>query len=125
MRKRIDDGRQVVLVECYVSAPDEAALRAAATRATAASAALTSAGTSVEYLGALLVAADEAAFHLFMSPDIDAVIEASRQAGLRVERVSQALAVWIGTGGVSRAQAISVGGEVEGAIGHPPRQLGP
>ena len=106
----ISSGRELVLVECYVSGPGEDTVHATADRIAGACNALTSSGTTVDYLGALFVAADEAAFHLFAAGDVDAVVEASRQAGLRVERV---------------VQAVSVGGEVQGAIGHPSRQLCP
>lgn len=106
----MDGERQVVLVECYVATPGESDLHATAERAIAACVEMARAGTTVEYIGALFVAADEVAFHLFAAPDIDAVMAASQRAGLRVERV---------------VEAVSVSGELEGAISHPPCQLGP
>lgn len=120
--EQVDNPRQAFLVECYVSAPSEADLQTLAARATAACAWMTSSGTTVEYLGALLVAADEVEFHLFVAPDIDAVMAASHRAELRVERVVEALAV---SGRPSpNTQPISIGGEVEGAVGDLSRQLG-
>ena len=115
----IQGGRDVILVECYVSVEEAADVHAAAERASVACADLTASGRPVHYLGALLVAADEAAFHLFAAPDVATAMEASRRAQLRLERIVQAVAV------PPSAAALSVGGEVEGAIGHPSRQLGP
>ncbi|MEO8247517.1 MAG: hypothetical protein ABI622_10410 [Chloroflexota bacterium] len=125
MSEWVDNERQVVLAECYVAAPNGGELRAAAARARAACLELTSAGSSVEYLGTLFVAADEAAFHIFAAPDAEAVMEAGRRAGLRVERIVQAVAMAATPSRTSEAQPLSVGGEVEGAVGHPSGELGP
>lgn len=50
-------------------------------------------GRDVDYLGALFVAADEAVFHRFRARHVDLVIEASRRADLKFERVVESIGV--------------------------------
>ena len=54
---------------------------------------LQSRGGAIEYLGALLVAADEAVFHAFAAGEEAAVAEASARAGLRHERIVESVAI--------------------------------
>ena len=68
------------------------------------------AGGEVRYLGAVLVPDDEMGFHLFAAANLDGVLEATHRAGLRVERVVQALAVGV---------------EAEGPVAHQAGEVGP
>jgi hypothetical protein len=72
----------VFLVECFAPASGDDATPEAARRVAEACVAF-----ATRYLGAVLVPGDEVAFHLFAAADADAVLEASRRANLRVERV--------------------------------------
>jgi hypothetical protein len=81
------------LVECY--SPDLARedVESAARRAVEASASLRSERCTVEYVGAILVPADEVVFHVFAATSAAAVREASVRAGVRFERVVESVAV--------------------------------
>ena len=68
------------------------------------------AGTDVRYLGAVVVPDDEVGFHLFTATDVNGVLEATRRAALRVERVVEALAIAV---------------EADGPVAHAPREIGP
>jgi hypothetical protein len=48
---------------------------------------------AIDYLGALLVAGDEAVFHAFRADDPGLVESASRRAGLRYARIVESVAV--------------------------------
>lgn len=90
-------GAQAVFVaECYAPASGVDAAAAGLVRVGAACADLRAAGAEVVYLGALIVPDDELAFHIFVAPDAGDVQQASRRAGLRVERVVQSVAVCFG-----------------------------
>lgn len=80
------------LVECFDGSLGTGAAAGASDRLRSACAELRAAGTAVEYLGALLVPQDELVLHLFVSPGTDGVLEASRRADLRVERIVESLA---------------------------------
>lgn len=58
-------------------------------------------GTDVRFLRAILLPADETCFYLYRSESPDAVREAAIRAGLRLERIAEA---------VSRAQGRKKGG---------------
>lgn len=81
------------LVECYGPGIDEASVARSSDRARAAVEILRAEGNSIEYLGALLVVADEAVFHAFAATDESAVAEVSRRATLRHERIVESVAV--------------------------------
>jgi hypothetical protein len=84
---------QTYLVECYSPGIGREDVESAAERALDASAALRSEGCSVEYVGALLVPADEVVFHVFASTSVGAVREASSRAAVPFERVVESVAV--------------------------------
>jgi hypothetical protein len=77
------------LVELYVSRAEAETVELTSERARAAAAQLTGEGTSVHYLRSIYVPEDETCFHLFEGSSADAVREAARRAGLRVERLSE------------------------------------
>jgi hypothetical protein len=81
------------LVECYEPGVDDVAVAAAGARARVACAETGADNGSVEYLGALLVAEDEVVFHVFKARDAETVRHASRQAGLRFERVVESVTI--------------------------------
>jgi hypothetical protein len=81
------------LVECYSPGIGRADVEAAAGRAVEASAALRSEGCTVEYVGALLVPADEVVFHVFASASLGEVREASARAAVSFERVVESIAM--------------------------------
>ena len=81
------------LVECYAPGIDRTAVESAGERALAASAELRDEGCGVEYVGALLVPADEAVFYVFASECASAVREASARAAVPFERVVESVAV--------------------------------
>jgi hypothetical protein len=71
-----------LVVECFAPASDGPdAIGAAHSVAAACD------GLKITYLGALIVPDDELAFHVFAGNDGDSVLEASKRAGLRVERI--------------------------------------
>ncbi len=67
-------------------------------------------GLDIGYLGALMVADDEAAFHVFHAADVDTVLEACRRANLRVERV---------------VPSVLIAAQAERPVAHAPGQIGP
>lgn len=95
------------LVECYAPGIDEPAVAAAAACAREVVARLVEDGERLAYLGAVLVAEDEVVFHAFGANDPALVEQASREAGLRHERIVESVAVdgadpglgWRGTTG--------------------------
>jgi hypothetical protein len=80
------------LVECYWPGVSEETLIAAAQRARSATSALRRRGRDVEFLGSILVPADETVFALFTGCEAD-VRDASTRAGLPFERVLGSLHV--------------------------------
>jgi hypothetical protein len=81
------------LVECYSPGIARDDVESAGSRATEASAALRGEGCRVDYVGALLVPADEVVFHVFASGCAGAVREASLRAAVEFERVVESVAV--------------------------------
>lgn len=71
-----------LLVECFVPASGESDAIGVTERLAAACADL-----DIAYLGTLVVPVDEVAFHVFGGSDIDMVLAAGHEAGLRIERV--------------------------------------
>jgi hypothetical protein len=88
-----DGGGRTFLVECYKSGLDQAEVESAAERVATASAELRAEGHGVEYVGAILVPADEAVFHVFAAESADTVREASLRASVQHERVVESVAV--------------------------------
>lgn len=79
------------LVECYWPGLTVEAVEAADARARERAAALRAQGSSVRFLGALLVPGDEVAFFQFGGSSADEVARAAREAGLPLDRVVAAL----------------------------------
>jgi len=79
------------LVELYFSRTDGAAVERGAERARLAAEELTREGTPVHYLRSLFVPEDETCFFLYEAASADAVREAAGRAGLRFERVTEAV----------------------------------
>ena len=84
---------ETYLVECYSPGVVREDVESAAERALDASAALRSEGSCVEYVGALLVPADEVVFHVFSSTSVAAVREASSRAAVAFARVVESVPV--------------------------------
>jgi hypothetical protein len=84
---------QTYLVECYSPGIAREEVESAAARALDASEAMRGEGRCVEYVGALLVPADEVVFHVFASTSPGAVREASSRAAVRFDRVVESVAV--------------------------------
>ncbi len=81
------------LAELYLPRLRAGELDDAAARARAAAAAMRRDGTPVRYVRSLFVPEDETCFFLFEAPSAEAVAEASRRAGIAVERVVEAVQV--------------------------------
>jgi hypothetical protein len=79
------------LVECYSPGIVREEVESAAVRALDASAKMRGEGRSVEYVGALLVPADEVVFHVFASASAGDVREASSRAAVRFDRVVESI----------------------------------
>jgi hypothetical protein len=84
--------RTSYLVECYWPGVSEEALVAAVRRTRSATSALRRHGRDVDFLGSILVPADETVFALFTGCEAD-VRDASTRAGLPFERVLGSLHV--------------------------------
>jgi hypothetical protein len=80
------------VVECYWPGVSEEKLTAAARRADEAASALRELGADVDFVGSILVPADETVFCLFDGIEED-VREASERAGVPFERVLESLRV--------------------------------
>lgn len=87
--------RGVFLVESLTPAASEDASSGVADRVSTVCADLRAAGRDVTFLGVLIVPEDELAFHVFAAARSDVVLEASRRAGLRVERVVPSVAICV------------------------------
>jgi hypothetical protein len=85
--------RRTYLVECYAPGIDQPAVEAAATRARVAVASLQAGGSSIEYLGAWLVASDEVVFHSFRADGPELVRDASTSAALAFERIVESVGI--------------------------------
>lgn len=81
------------LVECFAPGVDDAAVEIAAGRARSAVELLRSAGQTIAYLGALLMAEDEVVFHAFRAADVGPVRSAAASAGLEFERIVESVGV--------------------------------
>jgi hypothetical protein len=79
------------LVEWYLPAAEHAGFRSVAHRLATAVAGIAAAGPPVSYLGAALSRPDEMAFCVLEGPGEDALAEAGRRAGLRFDRINEAL----------------------------------
>ena len=114
----------VFLVECYAPASVQAGACDVADRVDAACADLRATDVEVAYLGAVVMPDDELAFHLFTAADAGAVLEASRRAALRVERVVPSLAICHAEPIPTARQPLPVV-EPDRPVAHEPRQIGP
>jgi hypothetical protein len=85
--------RRTWLVECYGPAIDAASVAEASDRIRASIEVVRAGGVTIEYLGALFVAADEVVFHAFAAVDCGEVAEVSRRAGLAHERIVESVGV--------------------------------
>ena len=86
------DSSRAYLVECYWPGVNEEKLATAARRAHEAAVELGTSGRDVEFLGSILVPADETVFCLFEGAEAD-VRAASEQAGMPFERVLESLRI--------------------------------
>ena len=82
---------QKYLVESYWSDRTEFALRDRAARIEVAALELRDAGQLVTFLGSLFIPSDEVCFWRFASESLSGVEEASRQAGLSLDRIVQCI----------------------------------
>ena len=81
------------LVECFWPGLTREAAEAAHARARERAAALRKEGSSLRYLGSLLVPGDDVVFFQFKAASQDEVIRASREAALPFDRVN--VSVWL------------------------------
>jgi hypothetical protein len=81
------------LVECYGPEIDAGSVAAASDRARAAVEVVRERGADIEYLGALLIAGDDAVFHAFAAGHSLAVADASFRAGLAYTRIVEAISL--------------------------------
>jgi hypothetical protein len=86
------DSRSSYLVECYWPGVSEQKLAAAVARAHAAASRLRREGGDVEFLGSILVPADETVFYLFEGREAD-VTTTSMEAAIPFERVLESLRI--------------------------------
>jgi len=84
---------QTYIVECYCPGVTEDAVAESAARAGAAALDLQAQGSVIEFLGSVLVPADEVTFWRFASDTRHAVEEASDRAGLAYDRVIECVEV--------------------------------
>ena len=85
------------LVECFWPGVTRAQVEAANARARAAAG---ERGTSLRFVGSLLVPGDEVVWFQFTAGSCDEVVRTSREAKLPFDRVAESL--WLGTEGGSR-----------------------
>ena len=79
------------LAELYRASAGSGDLAEAAARARAAPSAMTRAGTRVRYVRSVLIPADETWFLLYDASTAADVLEAAGKAGIRLERVVEAI----------------------------------
>ena len=79
------------LVELYVSRAEAASTGPCAEQARRAAQELSNQGTSVRYLRSIFVPEDETCFHLYNASSAAAVRAVASRAGLRFERISEAV----------------------------------
>ncbi len=80
------------LVELYVARTDAGAVGVSAARARAAAEELTREGTPVSYVRSIFVPEDETCFFVYEADAEDIAREAATRAGLRFERIVEAIA---------------------------------
>jgi hypothetical protein len=85
------------LVECFWPGVTREGVKAANTRARKRAAALRREGSSLRFLGSLLIPTDEVVFFQFRAASSEEVVRASREAELPFDRV--AASVWLKPGG--------------------------
>jgi hypothetical protein len=84
-------GMPTFMVERYVPGVDRRAFEDAIRSTASAAAAMAEQGLRVEYLGSVLVPAEELCFCRFAGPDAEAVEEANRRADVPFWRVVEAV----------------------------------
>jgi hypothetical protein len=84
------------LVECFWPGVTREGVEAAAARARARAAVLRRGGSSLRFLGSLLIPADEVVFFQFAASSSDEVVRVSREAALPFDRVAASL--WLKPG---------------------------
>jgi len=87
------------LLELYMSRTDGAAVARSAESARLAAEELTRAGTPVRYLRSIFVPEDETCFFLYEATSAKDVAAAAHRAGLRFERIAEAVASPMPLGG--------------------------
>jgi hypothetical protein len=80
------------LVELYVPRTDAANTGTGAERARQAAEELSRQGTTIRYLRSIFVPDDETCFHLYKASSVEVVRQVESRAGLRFERISEAVA---------------------------------
>ena len=81
------------LAELYLSKTGSDGLREAAARARSAADELSREGMPVRYVRAIFVGEDETCFHLYEAATAESVVEATRRAGIPVDRVVEAVEI--------------------------------
>lgn len=82
------------LVEVYISRATGPSVPQGSEEVAAAAERLTGEGTQVRLVRSILVPEDETCFYLFQAQTSEAVREVAERAGLRFERVVEAVADW-------------------------------
>lgn len=90
--------------EQYVSRTETLATKRAAGRARAAAEELSREGNAIEFVRSIFVPEDETCLYLYRADSRDVVLEGARRAGLRFERVVEAITHAGGAGVAMRAQ---------------------
>jgi hypothetical protein len=109
--RRVSEARaRTFLVECYLTGIEETAVAEAGRRAREVVEGLRRRGEDIEYRGATLVPDDEVVFHAFVASGVALVEAASRQAGLRYERIVESIGVAGDPGAVGRVERPAGGG---------------
>jgi hypothetical protein len=80
------------LVELYVPRADAASMGLEVERAREAAQELSRQGLVVRYVRSIFVPDDETCFHLYKASSVEAVRQVGSRAGLRFERISEAVA---------------------------------
>lgn len=86
-------GSRTFFAECLASPAHEASVVRERGRLRLACMDVRTAGTAIEYLGALLVPEDELILHMFVSAGPEVVRHVSQRAAIRVERIVEAVAI--------------------------------
>jgi hypothetical protein len=88
-----DESGRTFLVEHYWPGVTEDAFRSAAERVRLSAEELSAGNTEIAFLHSTLVPGDEAAFCVFKARSMEAVVEAYTRAGVKFERILDALEV--------------------------------